>query len=104
MLANPDGLLSDLAPAHEASAREAKRSAPSSAAFKYHTLDDAFHLTFFKHCNNAMLSDAYELFRPRIQTLRVNSQRMEGYLGQRVSLASSKSGEGSHHRRYRNGH
>jgi DNA-binding GntR family transcriptional regulator len=47
---------------------------------EYNRCDDAFHRTFLKHCGNEMLVSAYEIFQPRIQTLRINLQTTNGYL------------------------
>jgi DNA-binding GntR family transcriptional regulator len=38
----------------------------------YQRLDNEFHYSFFDHCGNALLADAYDLFSPRICALRTH--------------------------------
>lgn len=63
-------LVSALSAIHERALKKTR----ARAALQYQLLDDAFHLELFKHCNNDTLLSAYEVFRPRIHTLRVNLQ------------------------------
>lgn len=65
-----DRLVSALSAIHERALKKTR----VRAALQYQMLDDEFHLALFKNCNNGMLLSAYEVFRPRIHTLRVNLQ------------------------------
>ncbi len=67
------GLVSALSAIHERALKNT-RARTTRAALQYQMLDDAFHLALFKNCNNDTLLSAYDVFRPRIHTLRVNLQ------------------------------
>lgn len=54
---------------------------PSPA--RYQIDDNAFHLSFFEHCSNSLLREAYELFLPRIRALRTNLSTPDPYLLER---------------------
>lgn len=65
-----DRLVSALSAIHERASKKTR----ARAALQYQMHDDAFHLALFRNCNNDTLLSAYEIFRPRIHTLRVNLQ------------------------------
>lgn len=68
----------------------AEHCSKTSEISEYNLYDEKLHRTMFKHCNNEMLVSAYEVFQPRIQTLRVNLQTTNGYL---VDVSTSDHGE-----------
>ncbi|SDN34739.1 GntR family transcriptional regulator [Ensifer sp. YR511] len=58
----------------------AQEKAKSGPVKEYNAFDDGFHEVFFACCDNEALRSAYDLFRPRIQTLRINLQSTHSYL------------------------
>lgn len=68
--------LDELERAH-LSAEERAKSGPIR---EYNAFDDGFHRVFFDYCDNDALRNAHDLFRPRIQTLRINLQSTNGSL------------------------
>jgi GntR family transcriptional regulator, rspAB operon transcriptional repressor len=46
----------------------------------YQRLDSEFHYSFFVHCGNSLLTDAYNLFKPRICALRTHLSTPQPYL------------------------
>lgn len=76
MAASREGLLSGLRAAH--AVVESRYRTCSRADFN--VIDDAFHSVLLDQADNGSLLDAYNVIRPRISTLRVNLQLLDGYL------------------------
>jgi DNA-binding GntR family transcriptional regulator len=49
----------------------------------YQKLDAAYHKSFFAYCGNSLLSEAYDLFHPRICALRAHLSAPQAYLLER---------------------
>ncbi len=76
MVANRDSLLADLKQAHAVVEGQYR----TCSRVEFNRIDDAFHGVLFAHADNTTLLDAYNLFRPRISTLRANLQLLDSYL------------------------
>ena len=76
MTANHGRFIADLRTAHALVERRYRHCSRA----EFNVVDDAFHGVLVAHADNGSLLDAYNNIRPRISTLRVNLQLLDGYL------------------------